>query len=271
VLPIYIPREGERTMRILLCNDDGYQAQGLRILRAELESAGHTVFVVAPHEERSGQSHAMTFFRPLLTKQVEERVWAVFGTPADCATIGIQVLMKGIEPDIVLSGINFGLNVGWDVNYSGTVGAATEAALLGFRAIATSVDVHHEMSKSDQDAAYLRCAKLTVKVLAESSKLAWKECEVLNINVPSGEIRGVVQAECGGYSMYVPAVRELKNPETTKDTRVFMLGGSARRQNGDKTQDVTLVQEGYATLSFLQARQHSVEKQNVLSELIQRL
>ena len=120
-------------MRILLCNDDGYQAQGIQTLARVLKSQGHEVVVVAPSEERSGQSHAMTFFRPVLSKEVSPGVWAVHGTPADCATIGLQQLFSDNLPDLVVSGINHGLNVGWDVNYSGTVGAATEAALLGHK------------------------------------------------------------------------------------------------------------------------------------------
>ena len=130
-------------MHILLCNDDGYQALGIQTLAHVLASHGHKITIVAPHDERSGQSHAMTFFLPVFVRQIQENMWSVQGTPADCAAIALRDLLTNNLPDLVISGINHGFNLGMDVNYSGTVGAATEASLMGFKAMAVSTDLSH--------------------------------------------------------------------------------------------------------------------------------
>jgi 5'-nucleotidase len=247
-------------MRIVLCNDDGHQALGISTLARALEEAGHEVFVVAPSEERSGQSHAMTFFRPVLVRQVAARTWSVHGTPADCAAIALKRLFLDAPPDLVVSGINHGLNVGWDVNYSGTVGAATEAALLGSKAIAVSVDLDAARSPAEVEQCFQLAAEVVVKTVAHYSHLPWASLEVLNINHPGLGCRGLLPAASGGYSMYVPHVAELTaGDHAHPNLRVFMLGGTKRRSNDDASQDVTLVQQGFCTFSLLRARQSSTD------------
>src|SRR5690606_19674244 len=121
-------------MRLLLVNDDGIHAEGINKLAMELEKK-HEVTIVAPNDERSAQSHALTLRKPLIVKEVKlegikSRAYSVSGTPADCVRIALDQLIK--EPvDLVISGINKGLNVGMDVLYSGTVSAAIEANLYG--------------------------------------------------------------------------------------------------------------------------------------------
>lgn len=237
-------------MRILLCNDDGYQALGIQTLARHLREHNHEVYVVAPSEERSGQSHAMTFFRPIVTKRIDDSTWSVQGTPGDCAALALHHFLKGQPPELVVSGINHGLNVGWDVNYSGTVGAATEAALLGHKAIAVSVDLQRSKALVEQQDAFDRAAELTCKIIANLDRISWPAAEILNINHPGIEARGVVQASCAGYNMHVPQI-------ISTEPGVFMMGGSERINRGDPSQDVTRVQEGYAALSFLMARQSS--------------
>ena len=127
-------------MHILLTNDDGYQAKGIQTLYTYLKSLNYKVTMVAPRSERSAQSHSMSFYLPVQVEQISEDIYSVTGTPADCVAIGISHILKNNAPDIVISGINHGFNVGIDVNYSGTVGAATEAALMGYKAIAVSMD-----------------------------------------------------------------------------------------------------------------------------------
>ena len=227
-------------MRILLCNDDGYQALGIVTLAKSLRAAGHDIVVVAPSEERSGQSHAMTFFRPVLARQVDEHTWSVHGTPADCAAIALQNLLRTNPPDVVVSGINHGLNVGWDVNYSGTVGDATEAALLGYKAIAVSVDLDAAKNPGDAEAFFSAAAQVVVNTLEKAEQFPWEALQVLNINHPGAGCRGFMPAASGGYSMYVPNVVDLKATEKTvpHPMRVFMLGGNKRRSNEDQAQDV---------------------------------
>ena len=115
-------------MKILLTNDDGYGAPGIEALRIALQAAGHEVTVVAPSEQRSGAGHSVTLRRELRAKP-QPHGYALDGTPADCAKIGLRFLAPGC--DMVLSGINLGANLGVDTNYSGTAAAAREAAAPG--------------------------------------------------------------------------------------------------------------------------------------------
>ncbi len=129
-------------MNILLTNDDGINAPGLRALYTALVDAGHIVHVVAPIAQQSGVGHSLTVFTPLRAIRVEEEDFqgtALYGTPTDCVKLALANLLSQ-KPDMVLSGINAGANVGPDILYSGTVGAATEAALEGIPALAISHD-----------------------------------------------------------------------------------------------------------------------------------
>src|ERR1043165_7163100 len=146
---------------ILLSNDDGYRARRLRTLAAALAEIGDVV-VCAPESEQSTTSHSLTLTRPLRLRQVEKGIFAVDGTPADCVYValngGIRVLPR--MPDIVVSGLNHGLNLATDVFYSGTVAAAREGALRGIPAVATSAD-----GGADMDQAAKICTKLVTAVL----------------------------------------------------------------------------------------------------------
>jgi|RhiMethySRZTD1v2_1073278.scaffolds.fasta_scaffold16712_5 5'-nucleotidase len=147
---------------ILLSNDDGYRARGLRTLAAALAEVGD-VIVCAPESEQSTTSHSLTLTRPLRLRQVENGIFAVDGTPADCVYValngGTRVLPR--MPDLVVSGLNHGLNLATDVFYSGTVAAAREGALRGIPAMATSADLRANMER-----AAAVCAKLARSLIA---------------------------------------------------------------------------------------------------------
>jgi 5'-nucleotidase len=258
---------------VLLSNDDGYAATGIVELARALVAEGFRVSVCAPSEERSGQSHAMTFFRPILVKKVsssEFETFAVHGSPADCVAIALQSIFKNDKPDIVLSGINNGLNVGWDVNYSGTVGAATEAALMGVKAVALSLDVDANHKPSAD--GYKQAALFVSKNLNTLLKMDWPEMQVLNVNFPmllKGEKpKGIKHVYSGNYSMYVASVEKLKS-EKFENYNVYFIGGHSRRTNGDDLQDVTLVQKGFVTFSFLECRQRSSQIFKQLEQTIE--
>src|ERR1700716_2949446 len=140
---------------ILLTNDDGYQAEGLRALAAALEGFA-TVSIVAPSREQSGAAQSLTLRQPIVCNQIAEREWAIDGTPADCVIVALHKLLPE-KPDIVIAGINHGANLGENVYYSGTVGAAREAALHHIPAVAISLCSKNPKIKFD-DAAGLACA-----------------------------------------------------------------------------------------------------------------
>lgn len=125
-------------MKILLVNDDGYRAEGINVLDKVLSEYGHTVEVIAPSVEQSGKSHSMTLYgSKILTKYGDNR-YHVDGTPVDCIIYGTKSKILQSKPDLVISGINHGYNLSTDITYSGTCGAARQAALYGYKAIAIS-------------------------------------------------------------------------------------------------------------------------------------
>ena len=169
-------------MKILLTNDDGIYADGLRAVCAELSKIGE-VFVVAPDREMSATGHGITIHKPLRVEEIAsfayaKRAWAVDGTPSDCVKLAVECLLKENRPDIVLSGINRGPNLGTDVLYSGTVSAAIEGVILGVPSVAISLTAF-ENPYYDFAAVFSRT--IVTRVLKEGLP----PDTLLNINVPS--------------------------------------------------------------------------------------
>jgi 5'-nucleotidase len=142
----------KRKPRILISNDDGVYAPGIRYLYKEMRHLGD-VIVVAPSSNQSAVSHALTMSRPLRIKRIEEGIYSVDGTPTDCVTLAFHEILKKRLPDIVVSGLNHGANMGEDVIYSGTVAAALEGAIMGRPAIAASMTTYDPTFKSFKSAA----------------------------------------------------------------------------------------------------------------------
>ena len=139
-------------MRILVSNDDGVDAPGIRILARGLREAGHEVLVVAPDRDRSGASNSLTLDMPVRVGQLDASTWCVHGTPTDCVHVAITGMLE-LEPDIVVSGINNTANLGDDVIYSGTVAAAMEGRFLGLPAVAMSLAATDHAAKHFETAS----------------------------------------------------------------------------------------------------------------------
>ncbi|WP_076071450.1 5'/3'-nucleotidase SurE [Sphingomonas montana] len=135
-------------MRILLTNDDGIDARGLKVLEGIARKFSDDIFVVAPSEEQSGAGHSLTLSRPVRIRKHGDRRWSVTGTPTDSVMVALLELSPDGKPDLILSGVNRGANLGEDVTYSGTVSAAMEGALAGVRSIALS-QVYAREAKGD--------------------------------------------------------------------------------------------------------------------------
>ena len=168
--------------RILVTNDDGVHSDGIHALAAALRPLGQ-VIVVAPHIEASAIGHALTLRRPLRLERLRESVYEIDGTPTDCVNIGITKLF-GSMPDLVVSGINKGYNLGDDVTYSGTVSGALEGALLGVPSIAVSM----ARSTGEYDFAPAAAAAATIAALVLREGLAART--FLSLNVPAGKPKG---------------------------------------------------------------------------------
>ncbi len=173
-------------MRILLTNDDGVHADGLLALAAELSKLGE-IAVVAPEHQQSGVSHSLTLYKPLLVREARfpgATAYAVDGTPADCVKIALKELLK-LPPDLVVSGINNGLNTGNNVLYSGTLAGALEAAMYGYPAFAVSLEVS---KKPDWERA-ARVAREVVEAVYPDRR---GRSAVFNVNIPAKpKLRGV--------------------------------------------------------------------------------
>lgn len=184
-------------MRILLTNDDGIRAEGLHALRRACLAAGHRVWTVAPDRERSGSGHAITLESPLYVEEVSFHDggpvgYSVSGTPADCAKLAIRAICEE-PPDLVLSGINRGPNLGTDVFYSGTVSAAIEAIILGVPAVALSLCGYENLD-------YRYAAAYAVRLAAMIAERGVPEHALLNVNFPAidhDRIRGTAVTRLG--------------------------------------------------------------------------
>lgn len=166
-------------MIILLTNDDGYQAEGLNTLESVLAEAGHDVWVCAPSDQRSAQSHAMTLKGKIRFIRYDSRHYHCSGTPADCILYGLHGGALPVRPDVVISGINHGYNASTDILYSGTVGAASEAALRGYAAIAISARNDRQTGKFP----FVEAGAFLAQHLDEFVPLCSPDV-LLNINVP---------------------------------------------------------------------------------------
>ena len=230
-------------MRILLTNDDGIHAPGLFALYKEF-SRDSRVDIVAPETEMSAVGHAITLTSPLrvweVTKDGRFYGHAVSGTPADCVKIAIKEVLDH-PPDVVISGINPGRNVGMDILYSGTVSAATEAAFLGFKAASISIDTRKDPSY--QFAA--RVARAVVKFMMQEGL---RDGTALNVNVPAippEQIRGVVFAR-QGLSRFEERFERRNDP---RGNTYYWLAGETLVENGSPDTDFVALKSGMVTIT----------------------
>ena len=225
-------------MRVLLSNDDGVNAPGLAALAAAFPD--DEVWVVAPDREQSASSHAISLHRPLRIVQVGERRFSVDGTPTDAVYLALNHVMRGRPPDLVLSGVNHGPNLGNDVLYSGTVAAAMEGALLGVTAIAVSLAAR---SPHDFGAAAAFAAELARRVA--SSRPAAPI--LLNVNVPAGPVKGYRFTRLG-VRTYGNEVVEKLDP---RGRSYYWIGGDASHQDIPSSDCNTVFDDGLVAVTPL--------------------
>lgn len=171
-------------MRILISNDDGVHAPGIKILAEELRSIAD-VWVVAPLEERSTTGHTLTLDHPIRLVELDKQVFGCSGYPADCALMGMSQVMKEHKPDLIIGGINRGANLGQDVYYSGTVAVAREASFHNIPSMAVSTVLDFQNFDSDGEAHYLTAAKFVKKAVKKGLHKHLPKLHLLNINVPN--------------------------------------------------------------------------------------
>jgi 5'-nucleotidase len=255
----------EAARPLILCsNDDGIHARGL-VAVAEALATFAEVVVVAPETEQSAMSHSLTLHRPLRLRRVADARWAVDGTPADCVYLALHLEEReGVpkilsrRPDLVVSGVNRGINLGQDVFYSGTVAAAREGALRGVPAIAASCDVAkdaqgnvaYEPEHTAQLVASLARALLALPAAASTAKASDERATplLLNLNVPVGPVKGV-RATKLGTRLWTEWVEQRVDP---RGRSYYWIGGSGVSHEQRAGTDTEAHDAGLASLSVLQ-------------------
>ncbi len=229
-------------MNILLTNDDGIFAPGIRALAAELKAAGHKLTIIAPDRERSAASHSLSLRTDIHVQNIADNEYAVSGTPVDCTVIALQKILT--EPvDLVISGINAGQNMGEDVLYSGTVAAAVEASLMGMRAIAISINSYSNQ-KFEVAAKWMRrMLDMGIDQLAQTHG-------VLNINIPNIEFEAIkgIRLTKTGHRKYYNFIKVIEEHEKEFSYRV---GGDMPVWDIERGTDAEAVSEGYISITPL--------------------
>jgi len=229
-------------MRILLSNDDGYFAPGIEILAGALSQLA-SVTVVAPERDRSGASNSLTLDRPLRLRQAANGFYFVNGTPTDCVHLAVTGMLDHL-PDMVISGINVGANMGDDTIYSGTVAAATEGYLLGVPSIAVSLTSHK--------AAHFETAVMVVRAMVERCQRNPLGGPVLlNVNVPDvapDALRGIRVTRLGKRHKAEGVVKQI----SPRGETVYWVGAAGPAQDAGEGTDFHAVENGFASVTPLQ-------------------
>ncbi|MGF1641771.1 MAG: 5'/3'-nucleotidase SurE [Rhodospirillales bacterium] len=231
--------------RVLICNDDGIGAPGLKLLEKVMRGLAGEVWVVAPETEQSAASHSLTMRRPLFVRRVSGRRFTVDGTPTDCVLLAVHRILKGTPPDLVLSGINRGGNLGEDAIYSGTVAAAREGALLGFPSVALS-----QAYEDGQAVRWSTAERWTGEVLRRLVASRLPRGVVLNVNfpdVPAAAVTGI-EATTQGRRKIGGSMIEGVDP---RGEPYFWIGGGRLEDRGRAGTDLEAIHRGAVSVTPL--------------------
>ncbi len=229
-------------MRILLSNDDGYFAPGIALLAEALAPLAQ-ITVVAPERDRSGSSNSLTLDRPLAVRRAQNGFYYVNGTPTDCVHLAVTGLLQEL-PDVVISGINHGANMGDDTIYSGTVAAATEGFLLGIPSIAISL-------VAEGDGHFGTAARVAVDLVRRFRERPIGEPVLLNVNVPDADqagLKGMEVTRLGRRHKAEPVVKSA----TPRGETVYWIGAAGGAQDAGEGTDFNAIAHSRVSITPLQ-------------------
>ncbi len=232
----------KKKLKILVTNDDGILSEGINELADSLGSLGD-VWVVAPDRERNAISHALTLHRPLRILNRSHQSYAVNGTPADCVNVGVNFIMNE-KPDLVVSGINKGENLGGDINYSGTVAAAVEGALMGIQSFAISLS-------AKRDFHFKPAASFALKLARFITKKGIPAGIILNVNVPDTEGKEInlYKITKQGKNNHNNTIEERVDP---RGVRYYWIGRKDERCEDDDASDLKTISQKLVSITPLQ-------------------
>jgi 5'-nucleotidase len=235
-------------MRILITNDDGIDSSGLHALREIALQLSDDVWVVAPETNQSGASHSLSLHEPLRMRKIDERAFAVRGTPTDSVIMGVRHVLKEMPPQLVLSGVNRGSNMAEDVTYSGTIAGAFEGTILGIRSVALSQGFGFESGRTVRwQTALAHGPGLLRKLLA----LEWPPSTVMNVNFPDREPDDVAGTMVTVQGRRDPGLLTIDERRDTWGNPYYWLAFERRRSNAAEGTDLAAVYAGYISVTPL--------------------
>jgi len=232
-------------MRILLSNDDGINAAGLKSLETIARQLTNDVWIVAPELDQSGSAHSLTLRDPLRLREISDQKFALSGTPTDCVLFAVNHLLKDKKPDLILSGINHGANLAEDITYSGTVAAAMEGVLLHIPSIAISLCIN-----KNHPAKWATAEKHLPPILKDLLTLCQDPYTLININVPdviASSVKGVKVTRQGQRS-YQDELHECVDPRGKK---YYWIGVVNHDGSGETGTDLEAIKTGYISVTPL--------------------
>ncbi len=238
----------KKDMRILVTNDDGINAPGLKALEKIARKLSSDVWIVAPEEEQSGSSHSLSLANPIRLRELAKQKFAVKGTPSDCVMMAVRHILHGETPDLVLSGVNRGQNIADDVTYSGTIAAAMEGTQLGIPSIALSQAFGFGGKSHVKWATAERHAPAILKDLL---KAGWPADVLININFPdvsAAAVKGIQVTKQGKRDQSLVRVEERID---ARNNPYYWLGFERILSNPPKGTDLRAIYDGYISVTPL--------------------
>lgn len=233
-------------MRILITNDDGIHAEGLEALERIAAKLSDDVWVVAPEYEQSGASRALTLADPIRVRQLSERRFATTGTPTDCVMLGIDDLVTGGKPDLVLSGVNRGANLAEDVTMSGTVAGAIEGMAMGVPAIALS-----QMGFYGEDHGFEAAETFGPGIVRRLVEIGWPRDVVLNINFPNGPAEDITEVEVTRQGFRDFQIRHAEKRLDLRGREYYWVGFKQMRSSPPDGTDLRALYDGKISVTPL--------------------
>ena len=246
--PAKSDKDGWRPLRILVSNDDGIHAPGLKIAEKIARALSDDVWVIAPESEQSGASHSLTLSDPLRIRKISAKKYAVDGTPTDCVMMGVLHIMKDARPDLVISGVNRGSNIADDVTYSGTIAAAMEGTVLGIPSVALSQAFSYD---EHVQVRWNAAEKFGPPVIRQLLATGWPKEVLVNINFPDRNADKVEGVQVTSQGKRDQAILHVDDRIDARGNPYFWLGFKRILSNPPAGTDLRAIYDGFVSVTPL--------------------
>ena len=253
-------------MRILLTNDDGIEAPGLKVLEDIASELSDDVWVVAPETDQSGAAHSLTLHEPMRCRPLGPQRFAVKGTPTDCVIMGVRHLMSGSPPDLVLSGVNAGQNIADDVTYSGTIAGAMEGTMLGIKSIALSQAYGYGHGA---EIRWQTPLELGAGVIRQCLDAGWPEDVLLNINFPDVDARDITRTLMTRQGKRDQGLVDIEERHDTRGAPYYWFALKRQKSIPADATDLKAIYDGHISITPLGLNLTHIKSLDQLKERFQ--